>query len=411
MILKCDKYFISCCTVYQNLSVMQSLSAQHLQRSYRIQSIDLLRGLVMVIMALDHVRDAFHYDLHVGHEPLDFTTTWPVLFLTRWITHFCAPVFVFLSGTSIFLYTQRRTSKKEVAFFLFTRGLWLMAAEIFIIGPLWDFDFGSFIMLQVIWAIGLSMVFLSVLQFLPYKILLVIGLAIVFGHNLLDTVTVEQPLAESFSWSIVHVSHFYKVTPGLSVFVLYPFLPWLGLMTTGYCLGKLYTNNTDASYRKKFLFITGIVMILLFIVVRMINVYGDMHHWQKQSTSAFTFLDFINTTKYPSSLLYILMTIGPALIFLSYAENITNWLSKKLIVFGKVPFFYYILHVFVIHISAILLFSVSDKIWNDPVLTKGYPLWMVYIVWLSIVIILYFPCRWYSKYKANHSQNKWLSYL
>ena len=187
---------------------MQPLTAQHLQKNYRIQSIDLLRGLVMIIMALDHVRDGFHYDMHIGHDPLDFSTTWPSLFLTRWITHFCAPVFVFLSGTSVFLYSQRRSTKKEVFFFLFTRGLWLMAAEILVIGPLWDFDFGSFIMLQVIWAIGLSMVILSVLQFLPYRFLLVLGLMIVLGHNLLDGIKVEQPLAESFSWSIVHVSHF-----------------------------------------------------------------------------------------------------------------------------------------------------------------------------------------------------------
>ena len=390
---------------------MQNLPAQQLQKNYRIQSIDLLRGLVMVIMALDHVRDAFHYDLHVGHDPLDFKTTWSFLFFTRWITHFCAPVFVFLSGTSIFLYTQRRTSKKEVFLFLLTRGLWLMAAEIFIIGPLWDFDFGSFIMLQVIWAIGLSMVILSVLQFLPYKILLILGLLIVFGHNLLDSLKVEQPLAESFTWSVVHVSHFYKITPGLSVFVLYPFLPWLGLMITGYCLGKLYINNTDKNYRKRFLVITGIALIILFIVLRSINVYGDMHQWQKQSSPIFTLLDFINTTKYPPSLLYILMTIGPALIFLAYAENMHNWLTKKFVIFGKVPFFYYILHVFLIHITAIILFSFSDKIWNDPVLKQGYPLWMVYVVWISVVIILYFPCKWYSRYKANRPGNKWLSYL
>ena len=189
------------------------------------------------------------------------------------------------------------------------------------------------------------------------------------------------------------------------------FLPWLGLMIAGYCLGKLYLKQTHPAYRKKILLISGCVMILLFIAIRLINIYGDMHHWQQQATTFFTVLDFINTTKYPPSLLYMLMTIGPALIFLAYAENISNWLSRKITVFGKVPFFYYILHVFLIHVLGILLFFISRRIWNDPHLNQGYPLWAVYIVWISVITILYFPCKWYSRYKANHPQNKWLSYL
>jgi len=182
-------------------------------------------------------------------------------------------------------------------------------------------------------------------------------------------------------------------------------------MIAGYCLGKLYLKQTHPAYRKKFLLISGCVMILLFIAIRLINIYGDMHHWQQQATTFFTVLDFINTTKYPPSLLYMLMTIGPALIFLAYAENISNWLSRKITVFGKVPFFYYILHVFLIHLLGILLFFISGRIWNDPHLNLGYPLWAVYIVWISVIIILYFLCKWYSRYKANHPQNKWLSYL
>ena len=386
----------------------------------RIQSIDLLRGLVMIIMALDHVRDMFHYDHNMGHDPLDFSTTWPALFLTRWVTHFCAPVFVFLSGTSVFLYSQKRKTKKEIAFFLFTRGVWLMMAEIFLIDPLWNFNFFNVIVLQVIWAIGLSMVCLSVLQFLPYRILLVIGLLIVGCHNLLDGIHVENSFAASISWSVFHKQHFYQLGAHHLLIIMYPFLPWLGLMILGYCLGKLYLDSTDSKYRKKFLLTTGITMIALFIVIRFINAYGDMHHWSHQKTAIFTILDFINTTKYPPSLLYMLMTIGPALIFIPFAENISNPLSKMITVFGKVPFFYYILHIFLIRSLSWIFFFSSGHSWAQLDFTHfregqipegiGYPLWVVYVVWICVIIILYFPCKWYSRYKETHHQ-LWLSYV
>jgi uncharacterized membrane protein len=398
---------------------MNAYKELRLQTNYRIESIDILRGIVMVIMALDHVRDFFHHDALIGHDPLGLSTTWPALFATRWITHYCAPVFVFLSGTSVFLYSQRDRTKKQVAFFLFTRGLWLMFAEIFIVNTLWEFNFGSFLFLQVIWAIGLSMVVLAVLQFLPYKILLVIGLVIVLGHNLLDGIKVEQPLVASLGWSILHVLHPYQLTPHLTLFIAYPFLPWLGLMIVGYCLGKLYTKQTDAAWRKKFLFITGISAVCLFIVIRFINFYGDMHQWSSQKTTLLTFFDFIKTTKYPPSLLFMLMTIGPALIILSIIENVSNWFTRFIMVYGKVPFFYYILHVFLIHSIAWIFVFVSghgsgdiDLMETAPIQPDaGYPLWVVYVVWISVIIILYFPCKWYSRYKANHPENKWLSYL
>ena len=388
-----------------------------LQANYRIESIDILRGIVMVIMALDHVRDFFHHDSMVGHDPLNLGTTWPALFATRWITHYCAPVFVFLSGTSCFLYSQRGRRKKQVAFFLFTRGLWLMLAEIFIINTLWEFNnFESLLVLQVIWAIGLSMVLLAVLQFLPYKILLVIGLAIVLGHNLLDGIKVEQPLVASLGWSIVHVLHPYQLTPHFTLFIAYPFLPWLGLMIVGYCLGKLYIKGADAARRKKFLFIAGISSVCLFIVIRFINFYGDMHQWSSQKTTLLTFFDFIKTTKYPPSLLFMLMTIGPALIILSIIENVSNWFTRFIMIYGKVPFFYYLLHIFLIHsIAWIFSFASGRGSGNADFMgiqpDAGYPLWVVYVIWISVIIILYFPCKWYSRYKASHPENKWLSYL
>lgn len=372
----------------------------------------------MVIMALDHTRDFFHYNVNIGQDPLDLNTTSEILFFTRWITHFCAPVFVFLSGTAIFLYSIKVQAKRQVTVFLFTRGLWLIFAEIFLVGLAWSFDlYFSVIVLQVIWAIGISMVLLSLLQFLPYKILLATGILIVLGHNLLDNVNVSQP---SMFWSAIHQPYFFELNSSFRIVIMYPFLPWLGLMICGYCLGKLYKSDTDLRYRKKCLLITGLLLILMFIAIRFINLYGDANTWILQKSGTFTLLDFLDTTKYPPSLLFMLMTIGPGLIFLSYSENANNLLSRKITVFGKVPFFYYLLHILVIHLVRWVFFLGSGHQLNELVFPSkregnmpegvGYSLWEVYLVWLLVIIILYFPCKWYSKYKAAHKQ-WWLSYL
>ncbi|MDQ6764406.1 MAG: heparan-alpha-glucosaminide N-acetyltransferase domain-containing protein [Bacteroidota bacterium] len=397
---------------------MNSLKAMPLKTSYRIESIDILRGMVMLIMAIDHTREFFHHDSLISINPLDLKATSPIVFFTRWITHFCAPVFVFLSGASIFLYGQKRT-KNEVAFFLFTRGIWLMLAEIFIVNFFWEFNYGSFLMLEVIWTIGLSMVILSLLQFLPYKFLLALGLLIIAGHNLLDNIKIDQPAAASFLWSLVHVQKVFFPTPHFIVLVAYPFLPWLGLMIVGYCLGKLYTKTSPVRDRKKFLLSTGVMVICLFILLRFINIYGDPSRWAHQKSGLFTFLDFINTTKYPPSLLFVLMTIGPALIVLSVTENISNWFSRFVIVYGKVPFFYFLLHVLLIHAISWVFYLVSgygSGNINFPgtvgfPTAVGYPLWVVYLVWLSVILILYYPCKWYGTYKASHPEKKWLTYL
>jgi len=390
-----------------------------LNNKNRIQSIDLLRGMVMIIMALDHSRDFIHYGPTIDQDPLNLATTSPVLFMTRWITHFCAPVFVFLSGTSIFLYGSKGKTKNEVAFFLFTRGLFLMLAQIFIMAPLWDATL-SHILLQVIWAIGLCMVILSALQFLPYKLLLVLGLVIVFSHNLLDSIVIDAPFWKSFIWAVVHQEHEFQINNNLLVIVGYPFLPWLGLMILGYCIGKLYLPEANAKARKKLLQTLGITAIFLFILVRCIDIYGDLNPWQYQRSLLFTLFDFIDTTKYPPSLLYILMTIGPALIVLPYLENNIgdSGIWKKIIVFGRVPFFYYMLHVALIHAIALVILFASGHSWNELDFHRegalpygsGNALWLVYVVWIVAICILYFPCRWYSKYKASH-KDWWLSYI
>jgi uncharacterized membrane protein len=384
----------------------------------RVQSIDLLRGLVMIIMALDHTRDFFHYNVNIGEDPLDLNTTSLALFFTRWITHFCAPIFVFLSGTAMFLYSSKVQSKRQVAFFLFTRGLWLIFAEIFIVGLAWSFDFYFYeIVLQVIWAIGVSMVCLSVLHFLPYRILFAIGILIVLGHNLLDNQNDSQP---SMFWSVLHQPYFFQLTTGFKISIMYPFLPWLGLMICGYCLGKLYSPDIAPENRRKYLRITGLSLTLLFIVIRFFNIYGDANTWTLQRSETLNLLDFLDTTKYPPSFLFMLMTIGPALIFLSYFENTNNWLSRKITVFGKVAFFYYILHILLIHLLRWVFFLGSGRQLNELVfsigregnmpLGVGYALWEVYLIWLLVIILLYLPCKWYSNYKGTH-KNWWLSYI
>jgi len=385
----------------------------------RVQSIDILRGLAMIVMALDHCRDFMHYDALMDQDPLDFSTTSTFLFLTRWITHFCAPTFVFLSGTSVFLFASKRNSKSQVAFYLVTRGLFLMFAEIFIIQPIWDFTVNS-IYLQVIWAIGLSMVILAALQYLPIKLLLVIGFLILFGHNLLDPITIDSPMWKSMAWSIVHVQKLFYITDHFLVTVQYPFLPWLGLMILGYCTGKLFLPAVDFAFRKRVLFRSGGVAIFLFVLIRWINLYGDLHPWQSQKTSVFTLLDFVNTTKYPPSLLYCLMTVGPALILLSLFERSQGSITRRIMVFGKVPFFYYLLHVPLIHGMALLTFFARGHGWSDMELGhfrlggfpkgSGEPLWYVYLAWALVTFILYFPCRWYSRYKSTHRQ-WWVTYI
>lgn len=386
----------------------------------RVQSIDILRGIVMVIMALDHTRDFFHYSSSMGADPMDLETTTPFFFFTRWITHFCAPVFVFLSGTSVFLFEAKGKTKKHVSTFLLTRGLWLMLVEILIIVPLWEFSFNS-IDLQVIWAIGLCMVIFSGLIFLPVRVLLFIGIIIIFGHNLLDGIKIQEENWQSFLWSLLHERHAFPLTENMRILVAYPFLPWLGLMITGYCMGTLYSKNYPAAKRKNILLFTGLGLIIVFILIRSFNIYGDMHQWAVQRSPLYTFLDFIKITKYPPSLLFILITIGIALVVLSRMENVSNMLTNKIAVFGKVPFFYYIAHLFVIHLTAFILFFIKGGTWEqlDPTgfnnsnlpPSFGFSLTVTYIAWIGIIFVLYFPCRWYNNYKSNHKEKWWLSYL
>ena len=385
----------------------------------RITSVDLLRGAVMIIMALDHTRDFFHYDAQVNN-PVNLNTTTAALFFTRWITHFCAPVFVFLSGTSAYLQSACK-SKKELSLFLITRGLWLIFAEITIVNFIFSFDISfSVIALEVIWAIGISMVILGIVIWLPFEIILIIGLLIVLGHNTLDFYERGQTAPLSAGYNLVHRVGFHPLWGKHSLFIFYPFLPWTGLMMLGYCLGKVLRNN-DAAYRKKILVITGLSTIALFMILRFINIYGDPFPWTKQPGGFRSFLSFINTNKYPPSLFFMSMTIGPALLLLAWWDNIQNGFTKIVSVYGRVPLFYFVVHFFILHLFTTIIYFIRGHSYAegiaDQVFTKfvkpgeGFSLTIVYMIWLAVVIGLYPICKWYDKYKTNHKEKKWLSYL
>lgn len=388
---------------------------------HRINSIDLLRGIIMVIMALDHTRDYFHITASTD-SPTNLATTTPFLFFTRWITHFCAPSFVFLAGTSAYLLGLKKT-KKELSAFLIKRGLWLVLAEILIVTLAWTFNpFYNLLILQVIWAIGISMILLGVLVSLPYSVLLAIGLVIAFGHNLLDYPEAARNGKVGFWWDLMHHAFFspYPIFSNHTVFVVYAFLPWTGIMLLGFCFGRLFESRFSPAQRKRLLLVIGSGAIVLFIMLRLINAYGDPAHWSVQRNATYTLLSFLNVTKYPPSLMFICMTLGPAIVLLALLENANNGMSNVFRVYGRVPFFYYVLHLYLIHLLTVTAFFLSGYGAHDIIPRStpfffrpdhfGYSLLAVYGVWLLVLIILYPLCRWYNRYKSVHHQ-WWLSYL
>ena len=392
----------------------------------RIESIDIIRGLAMVIMALDHVRDYFHISANTD-DPLNLATTSPALYFTRWITHFCAPIFVFLSGTSIYLQSLRKT-KKELGIFLLKRGLWLIIAEWTIIAFAWTFNTNFNILpLQVIWAIGISMFILGllILARLSYSLILVMGILIVAGHNLLDIPESKPGFEAGFWWDLLHhgVFKLYPIGDNRVLMMVYPFLPWTGLMILGYCAGKLFTPSFSPEARKKLLLQMGGGLIVLFVVLRFSNLYGDPVPWTKQDSPFYTFLSFLKINKYPPSLLYLCITIGPALILLALIESIKNRFTGFMVTFGRTAFFYYILHLYLIHVvAAIFFFARGHSFAEARNVGKQFPfmyvapgegngLLVVYAVWLGVILLLYPLCKKYDRYKTAHKEKWWLSYL
>jgi len=389
-------------------------------KSKRITSIDLLRGIVIIIMALDHVRDYFHGDAFL-YNPTDLSQTSVFLFLTRWVTHFCAPVFAFLAGTSAFLNGLKK-SKKELAMFLLTRGGWLVLLEFFVITLEWTFNLSyNVFLIQVIWALGVSMIALAGLIWLPRRIILLAGIVLIAGHNLLDSVHVPGEGGAAIFWAFLHEQRFFTIG-GTGLFVGYPILPWIGIIAAGYCFAGLYMPGYDPAKRHSILLYLGLGAVLLFVLLRSVNVYGDPAPWAVQANPVFSLLSFLNTTKYPPSLLYTLMTLGPSFLFLAFAERPLNALTEKLVTVGRVPMFFYIVHIAYIHGLAVIAaaatgFRASDMVLNTWVTGSpqlqgyGFSLGMVYLLWIVVVVSLYPLCKWYDTYKRKHRDKQWLSYI
>jgi uncharacterized membrane protein len=380
----------------------------------RLESIDVVRGVIMVIMALDHTRDFFGMP---GQNPTDLANATAGLFLTRWVTFFCAPVFFLLTGTGAYL-SLRRRSPGELSRFLFTRGLWLIFLELVLVRCFaYQFNVDYRVtMLLVLWALGWAMITLSALVRLPASVVTTLGVLMIVGHNLLDSVQSVSPL-----WSILHSPGFVLNTPKHIVFVAYPLIPWIGVTAAGYGLGQVY--GWDGDRRRIFLLRLGLALTLAFLVVRGVNVYGDPARWMDQKTAAFTVLSFLNTTKYPPSLVFLLMTIGPAIMFLSFVDRGTPRILRPALVIGKVPMFYYLLHFPLIHGLALatcyVRYGSAHWMLESPDLEHypftpppnwGYSLPVVYLAWAFVVLAMYPLCRWFAGLKQRRS-DPWLSYL
>lgn len=391
-------------------------------RTYRLDSIDMVRGLVIVIMAIDHVRDYFNFG--GAADPLADASVGASLFWTRWMTHFCAPVFVFLAGTSAGLMTARRTPSALGAF-LFARGVWLIVVECFVVSTAWSFapmgmaqlDGRVGVVMQVIWAIGASMVILSAAQFLGQRACVAIGGAILLGHNLLDPIwPVTTGLFDTSHpwWVALHAQQ--AIVSGPFIFVMaYPLLPWTGVMLLGYGTAPLFQQR--AQTRDARLLAWGAAAVAAFAVLRGIGFYGDPNAWQVQDSALRTVIDFMDVTKYPPSLLFLLMTLGPAAILCAFADWVPQALKRPLIVFGRVPFAFYIAHLYLIHALAVafgvmLGFDARSFLTYSFFFPQGYGVGLpgVYVVWLLVVAALYPFCAWVAAVKARR-RDWWLSYL
>jgi uncharacterized membrane protein len=396
--------------------------AQFNTQLQRVVSIDVLRGLVMVIMALDHTRD-FFTNAHFATE--DVSHTYPALFFTRFITHYCAPVFSFLAGTGAFLATRRGKSIQQISWFFFTRGLWLVVLEFTAVGFAWTFvPWGA---AGVIWILGWSMMCMALLVRLPIRWIGVFGVGMIATHNLLDRVNPAWFGKVYWLWMILHVPGRIPVTPGFSFMNLYVLIPWVGVMAAGFAFGAVLVWPD----RRKVILALGTSMTALFLLLRGLNLYGNgvagypysVGHWSVQPSFSSSVISFLNTEKYPPSLDYLLMTLGPALILLGLMDNTKaeRGLSRVLLVYGRVPMFYYILHIYLIHIVAILValavHQPASWLWHGAIFLLptpagyGHGLPFIYAVWVLAVASLYPGCRWYMEFKQRHRDWAWLSYL
>jgi uncharacterized membrane protein len=393
---------------------MAAVSSPQPASRRRLEAVDVVRGVIMILMALDHTRDFFGMP---GANPVNMLTTTPPLFFTRLVTHICAPVFFLLTGTGAFL-SLRRKPVSELSRFLLTRGLWLIFLDLFLVrcfGFQFNVDYHVTLLL-VLWALGWSMITLSALVRLPARYVTAFGVVLIAGHNLLDGLRITSPI-----WTILHVPGFVINRPGFIVFAAYPLIPWIGVTAVGFGLGQLY--GWEPARRRALLLRLGVALSAAFILLRAINIYGDASHWASQRSTVMTVVSFLNTTKYPPSLLFLLMTLGPALLFLLAVDRGTPRALRPALVFGKVPLFYYILHLLIIHLIAIgvswVRYGAVHWFFESPDLAHypftappgwGYSLPVVYLLWAIVVIVCYPACRKYAALKAQ-STSRWLSYL
>lgn len=381
-------------------------------KNQRYDAVDILRGMVIVLMGLDHVRDFFS-PYHYSPDDLDATS--PALFFTRWVTHFCAPIFIFLAGMSAFFYRQKGHTKEETSYYLFTRGIWLIFIELTLINLSWGFRFSPAIFVQVIWVIGWSMIILAGLIHLRVTTMAVICAAMVLGHNLFDGISAEDMQSFGWLWSLLHQQSWIHLNAdGLGIYVVYPLVPWAGIMSLGYCFAH-WVMQEPQRFSHNCLRL-GLYLVLAFIALRLTNVYGDSAPWQPQDRGViFTVLSFLNVSKYPPSLLYTLMTIGPGLIVLGLLHRYrwSGWGVLK--TFGRVPFFYYVVHIPVIHALAIVYFSslpgtyigwqLDRLVGASNQLPEDYKPNMarIYVAWLLISALLYALCRAYARFKQGRT--------
>jgi uncharacterized membrane protein len=388
----------------------------------RVQSVDILRGAVMIVMALDHVRDFVNFAAQ-HFVPEDLARTTAVIFFTRWITHFCAPVFMFLAGTGAFFWVQRRgRTTNDLARLLLTRGLWLIFLELTVIHVSFYFNWTYRIVpLITFWALGWSMIALAAQVRFPYRILLGLSLAIIALHNLLDAFSARQFGEFAWLWEFLHQQGVLPIGSDHLIVFGYPVIPWISVMAAGYCFGRVFLM--DATARQKLLVRLGAALTAAFVVLRAVNIYGDPVRWSQQKSAMFTVLSFLNCRKYPPSLDFLLMTLGPAILILGLIENVRLRDHNPLLVFGRVPLFYFVIHIPLIHAIAMLLALIRyghvGFMFDLPKATGGnaaypadygYSLGATYAIWAALVVLLYFPCRWYAELKRTRT-DWWLTYL
>ena len=391
----------------------------------RLDSVDALRGFVMIVMALDHVRDFIHRGAMAGRSPTDLATTTPILFLTRWVTHICAPAFMFTAGIGAYFYWKNGRTKAQLSTFLVTRGLWLMVLEITVMRLAYNFNLDQRypFLLLILWGLGVCMIVLAALVWLPIPVLSVLSVATIVLHHLLDGIDARQFGAAAPLWYALHQLGVFPFF-GHTFLTPYPLVPWVAVMALGFCFGRIL--ELPSEQRQRIIIRLGIAVVIAFLVIRAINRYGDGRPWSWGSSPVYTVLWFLNTSKNPPSLQFLLMTLGPALLLLSYFDRRSFSRTHPLIVFGRVPLFYFVLHFLAAHIAAFVLavFTYGSSAFTfmwQPVPSMfgdakafppefGWDLWIAYVVWIAIVVALYPLCRWFAGVKER-KRAWWLSYL